>query len=357
MKLALAHEYLIKMGGAERVLLDLLEEFNDPAIFTFLLDRDKLAPKLRDKPNIYTSYLNNYPFSKSLYRYFFPLMPEAAESFDLQGFDVVLTLSHQFMKGIITPQKTLHISYIYTPTRFLWLEHKEPFFLKSTFKNLREWDFLAAQRPDVIFAPCQNVAKRIKKYYGRKAKVIYCGIHTENFQIAEPKDYFLLTSRLEPHKKTELALLAFKSLPYKLKIVGEGSEYPKLKKLAQNAKNIEFLGFVPDEELKKLYAQSLALIFPQEEDFGLVPLEAQASGRPVIAYGKGGVLETIKENETGIFFAKPVPGSLVKAVENFKSDYFDPQKIREWAKNFDSSNFKKNMREAVEEELNKFRAR
>jgi len=355
MKIALAHEYLIKRGGAERVILDLLDAFKDPPIFTYLLDREKLPDKLRVKPDIYVSFLNNYPFSKRFYKLLFPLMPLASESFDFSGFDVVLSSTHQFMKGIIVPQDTLHISYIHTPTRFLWLERREPFLFKGLFKSLREWDFLAAQRPDVILANSKNVARRIKKYYRRKAKVLYCGIDTKKFYISEPEDYFLVVSRLEPHKKTDLAVEAFKKLPYKLRIVGEGSEYKKLKKMAEGSNNIEFLGFVPDSELTEIYSKALALVFPQEEDFGLVPLEAQASGRPVIAFGKGGALETIKEGETGIFFKEQTPSSLQEAVKNFDPKKFTPSKIRKWAENFSNTVFKNNIKKIVEEEYRKFK--
>jgi len=176
-------------------------------------------------------------------------------------------------------------------------------------------------------------------------------VRTDNYFISRPKDYFLLVSRLEPHKKTEIAVEAFKELPFKLKIVGTGSEYRKLKKMAQGARNIEFLGFVPDQELKKLYSSALALIFPQEEDFGLVPLESQASGRPVIAFAKGGALETVKEGETGLFFKPQTPQALRKAVKEFRSQSFNPQKIRKWSERFDVEVFKQKWKELLDEVL------
>lgn len=355
MKIALAHEYLIKMGGAERVLIDLLEEFGDVPVFTFLLDREKLFPVLKNKPNIYPSFLQRYPLWRRFYRFYFALMPLAAESLDFSGFDVVMSSTHQFMKGIIVPQDTIHIAYIHTPTRFLWLQKKPRFLPHRLFTALREWDYLAAQRPDIVVANSYNVARRIEKFYRRQAKVIYPAVRTDSYFISEPKDYFLLVSRLEPHKKTELAVEAFKKLPFKLKIVGTGSEYPKLKKNASGAKNIEFLGFVPDEELKKLYSSCLALIFPQEEDFGLVPLEVQASGRPVIAFGKGGALETVKQGETGMFFFPQTPEALEEAVKKFKARDFDPQRIRKWAESFDVKVFKKKMRRLVEDTVREFK--
>ncbi len=350
MKIAIAHEYLIKMGGAERVLLDFLDEFGDVPVFTFLLDREALTSPLKQKPNIYPSFLQRYPFWRQFYRFYFPLMPFAAESLDFSGFDVVISSTHQFMKGIIVPQDTVHIAYVHTPTRFLWLQKKPRFLPQRLFTALREWDYLAAQRPDVIVANSHNVAKRIKKFYRRKVdRVIYPAVRVKNYFLSKPKDYFLLVSRLEPHKKTEIAIQAFKDLPFKLKIVGTGSEYKKLKKLASGSKNIEFLGFVPDGELRELYAECLALVFPQEEDFGLVPLEVQASGRPVIAFKKGGALETVREGETGVFFEPQTPEALRQAVEQFEAKRFDPQVARKWAENFDVSRFKKQWRELVEE--------
>ena len=355
MKLALAHEYLIKMGGAEKVILDWLDAFNDPPIFTFLLDRDNLNTRLREKRDIYPSFLNSYPFSKKFYKYYFSLMPLAAESFDFRGYDVVLSDSHQFMKGIIVPQQTLHICYIHTATRFLWLERKEPWGFKGLFEKLRQWDYLAAQRPDVVLANSHNAARRVEKYYKRKALAVQPGIPLDKYRISEPEDYFLFVSRLEPHKKADLAVEAFKNLPYKLKIAGTGSELDKLKQMARGAQNIEFLGYVNDENLIDLYAKCSALIFPQEEDFGLVPVEAQASGRPVIAYGRGGALETVKEGETGLFFYPHTAESLAAKVKEFKASDFDPQKIRAWSENFSDTAFKERIKKIVEEEWEKFR--
>lgn len=353
MKLALAHEYLIKMGGAEKVLLDWLEAFDNPPIFTFLLDRKGLNTKLHDKHDIYPSFLQNYPLSKKFYKYYFPWMPLAAESLDFRGFDVVLSDSHQFMKGIIVPQHTLHICYMHTATRFLWLERREPWGTRGLFQKLREWDYLAAQRPDVVLANSHNAARRVAKYYKRKAIVIQPGIPLDKYKIKEPEDYFLFVSRLEPHKKADLAVEAFKNLPYKLKIAGTGSELDKLKKQAAGAKNIEFLGYVADEELVDLYAKCLALIFPQEEDFGLVPVEAQASGRPVIAYGRGGALETVKNGETGLFFYPHTAKALAETVKIFNATKFDSKVIRAWAENFSESAFKQKFKDIVEAEWKK----
>ncbi len=349
MKIALVQEYLIKMGGAERVLIDFLDLFDDPPIFTFLLDRRNLLPPLRDKPDIYPSFLQRYPLAVPLYRYYFPLMPFCAESFNFEGFDVVITSSYQFAKGVVVPEDVLHIAYIHTPTRFLWLERKEGWWQTPILRWLREWDYLSAQRPDVIVANSHNVARRIFKFYRRKAKVIYPGIHVEKYSLGTPKDYFLYVSRLEPHKRADLAVKAFLDLPYRLKVVGEGSELARLKKMAKGAHNIEFLGFVSEEELTRLYRECLALIFPQEEDFGLVPLEVQACGRPVIAYGRGGALETVKEKETGVFFFPQTVSALKKAIKQFFTLEFDPQKIRQWAERFSSERFKKECKKLLEE--------
>jgi glycosyltransferase involved in cell wall biosynthesis len=280
-------------------------------------------------------------------------MPMAVESFDLRDFDVVISNSHSFAKGIITKPETLHINYCHTPTRYLWHQAfelegfaKRKLGLFGRFKPyvlsyLRVWDRLASNRVDHFVANSKNVAKRIEKYYQRQSDIIYPPVNCSYFQPLEQrkiKDYYLIVSRLEPHKAVRLAVAVFNDNGIPLKIIGTGPEEGLLKAIAKP--NIQFLGELSDEEIKDHYAQAQAFIFPQEEDFGITALEAQASGRPVIAYGKGGALETVIEGVTGTFFSEQTPECLKDTVKKFKPFNYNPITIRQHALNFDLSGFK-----------------
>ncbi len=325
------------------------EMFPDAPVYTLLYDEHATGHVFRDR-EIHTSFLQKIPFVKKYHRSFPMLMPLAVEQFDLSYFDVVISNSHSFAKGVITKPHTLHISYCMTPTRFLWddshryvqesgypgpIRRLIPFFLNY----LRIWDFEASLRVDKFIAISDFVQKRIGKYYNRDADIIYPAIDAGKYNISSKlEDYFLMVGRLVPYKKFDLAIKVFNATGDKLRIVGDGPEFKRLHKMAKP--NIEFLGLVSDFEMPKLYNHAKAVIFPQEEDFGLVPLEAMASGRPAIAYRAGGAMETVVDGENGIFFDEQTEIDLVQALGRFEQTKWNPQKIRDHALKFDKEVFK-----------------
>ena len=345
----MVHDYLNQYGGGERILETLCELFPRAPIFTLLYD-ERATGRVFKNREIHTSFLQNLPLVKKHHRIFPMLMPLAIEQFDLSYFDIVISSSASFAKGIITKPKTKHISYCMTPTRFLWGgSHKyvEEFNYSWPVKKLiplamgylRVWDAEAASRPDKFIAISDFIKERIKKYYGRDSSVVYPPVDVGKFHISkEPGKYFLMVGRLVPYKKFDLAVEVFNQLGYPLKIIGDGPERKKLQKIAK--KNIEFLGLISDYKLPAFYGSAKAVIFPQEEDFGIVPIEAMASGKPVIAYKGGGALETIVEGETGIFFNVQTPELLSDAVNKFEGISFDPAKIRSHSLKFDKKVFK-----------------
>jgi len=358
LKVTLVYDRVNKWGGAERVLLALNEIWPEAPLYTAVYN-PATAPWAK-KFKIIPSFLNKFPFAKTRHEAFPYLMPFAFESFAFDEYDIVLSVSSEAAKGIITKPKTLHICYCLTPTRYLWSGYKD-YFPSSVFRflsspvvaYLRRWDKIAAQRPDVYLATCENVRKRIKKYYGRESEVIYPPVDTQRFTpipyTLNPKPYFLLVSRLDfGYKKVDLAIEAFNQLELPLKIIGTGTQMGNLKRKAQ--KNIQFLGELTGKELLGYYQRCQAVIFPQEEDFGLVPLEAQASGRPVIAFRKGGALETVIEGKTGLFFTAQTPGALIKAVKGFKASQFRPQDCRQNAEKFGQERFKREIKKLVKQE-------
>ncbi len=358
MRVALVHDYLNQYGGAERVLEAFCEIWPDAPIFTLIYNKRRTGYAFESR-RIRTSFLQKIPLVKSHHRPFLMLMPLAIESFDLSKYDLVISDSASFAKGVITKPKTLHICYCHTPTRYAWddshryiKEFGYPSLVKKViplFMNyLRVWDSAAAERPDKFIANSQFVASRIKKYYHQEAAVIYPPVKSEIFRNwPRPEDFFLIVARCLPYKRIDIAIKAFNQLGLPLKIVGDGPELPRLKKLA--GPNIEFLGLVPHDKLPALYARCQAFIFPQEEDFGIVALEAMASGRPVIAYRSGGVLEIVKEGVSGIFFEEQSADSLIFALKKFKPEDFDSQKIRGEAIKFDKEVFKEKIRNFVQE--------
>lgn len=349
MRIAFVHEYLNQFGGAERTLQALSSIFPRAPIFTLIYDEKSTLGIFKDK-DIRTSFLQNFPFSKKKHQFYPLLMPLAIEQFDFSEFDLVISISASFAKGIITKPHTKHLCYCLTPPRFLWdnsQKFADDFGYPSIIKKLippfitylRIWDKNASYRVDEFAAISKFVQSRIKKYYSLESVLIYPPIDVDNFKIdKDPGDYFLMVGRLVSYKKFDLAIKAFNEIGLPLKIAGSGPEFNKNKNLAE--KNIQFLGLVSDDELKNLYSKCRALIFPQEEDFGLVPLEAMASGRPVIAFRGGGALETVKEKETGIFFDHQTPESLIESVKRFNPDNFDPEICRSRAKEFDLSVFR-----------------
>jgi glycosyltransferase involved in cell wall biosynthesis len=366
MRVALVHDYLNQYGGAERVLSAFCEMFPDAPIYTLVYDA-KLTGFAFDKKKIKTSFLQKMPFAASRHRYFPVLMPYAVEQLDLSDYDLVLSDSGSYAKGVITKPGTLHISYCHTPHRYVWdNSHKlinefgyprvikaiSPFFMTY----VRLWDAQAAGRVDAFIANSDFVKKRIEKYYNRDSTVIYppvnCGkflARSESGNLQKNNEYFLMVGRLVPYKKFSLAIRAFNKLGIALKIIGDGPERKNLEKIAKS--NVEFLGLVSEQYLAEYYRGARALIFPQEEDFGVVAAESMASGRPVIAYRAGGALEIIKEYEDGVFFNEQTEESLIDAIDRFKKISFDPDLIRRHAIRFDKERFKEEIYGFVEKIL------
>lgn len=370
MKIAIIHEFLTDLGGAERVLRVFLEMF--PEAKLYVLVKNKTFPgDILNKPDITTSFLQKLPsFIRRHHKFLLPFYPIAVENFDLSSFDLVISNSNSFAKGVIVPQNCLHVCYCHSPTRYLWdYTHQylkeqglsnilHPFVIKLLDK-LRIWDFQAAQRVDYFIANSKNIQKRIQKYYRRKSVVIYPPVDLLKFPLnlkPKRKSYFLAVARLSPYKKIDLLINVFSKLKETLIVIGTGSELKKLKK--QSPKNVIFLGYVPDEKLSKYYQNCRALIFPQEEDFGIVPVEAMATGKPVIAYRKGGAEETVIDQKTGLFFESQNEKDIYQAIKRFQKleDKFDPKEIRKRAEKFSKEIFKKKIKEFIWEKLKELKS-
>lgn len=360
--IAIVCDWLTNFAGAERVIYKLHSMFPNAPIYTSTFNSEKM--KAFKNAVIYTSFINKLPKAKDKHQWYLKLYPIAFEQFDLSQYDIVISSSHSCAKGIITKPETMHVSYCHSPMRYAWdnsheyiRTYKFPWYIKRLIPRLihkiRMWDRLAADRVDNFVTNSNYVKKRIKKYYRRDSEVIYPMVNTKDYYVSSgKKDYYLAVGRFTPYKKFGLIVDAFNELPYKLKIVGTGVEEKELKNKAK--KNIEFLGFVSDDLLKDLYANCKGLVFPQVEDFGITPLEAMASGRPVIAFKKGGALETVKEGETGIFFDEQNVMSLKSAVEKFEKSKWDSKKIRQHAKKFDESVFEKKFMKYLENSWKKW---
>lgn len=365
MKVALVHDFLDQFGGAERVLIELTKIFPQAPIYTLFCRQSSLPDELKNKKIVVSRLQKNPQRPPHGYRLLLSRLPAAIEQFDFSDYDLIISDSSSFAKGVVVPGK-LHISYCHTPTRYLWdwrtefiKEHKLNEGIKGLvsrfiFHKLRIWDSIASQRADYIIANSLTVKRRIKRFYGRVAdSVIYPPVETKG---TEPTPilaggYYLTVGRLSPYKRFDLAVRAVGELGGWLKVVGVGSEYDNLVKLAKNypAAKIQFLGRIGDEQLKKVYRGAKAMIFPAEDDFGIVPIESLAWGRPVIALKKGGVCETLKEGETGFFFQEPdvelTKCAILKFEANFKQ--FDPKKLHQIASQYDSAAFRKKILAAI----------
>jgi glycosyltransferase involved in cell wall biosynthesis len=365
MKVALIHDHLAQDGGAEKVLKVLADMFPEAHIYTLLYEKKNVDKYFKNR-KIETSIIQKLPGGVKHYQWYLYFMPMAVEFFDLRNYDLVISDTSSFAKGVITTPDTLHICYCHTPTRYLWSdthqyinELKYNKWLKKIISlilnRIRLWDRLAADRVDFFIANSQTVKKRIQKYYRRNSVVIYPPVETEQFNLKskneqeEKSKYFLIGCRLAPYKRVDIVIEAFRDLlkEQRLKIFGDGVDLKRLIKLANRADNIEFLGWVSDQEKANLYSKSQAFINPQEEDFGITAVEAMASGRPVIAYKKGGATETIIEGKTGIFFSSQDKESVAKAVQSFNPDNFNAQEIKLWAEKFSVERFRQKIKEFI----------
>ncbi|HUY77842.1 MAG TPA: glycosyltransferase [Ktedonobacterales bacterium] len=347
MQVALVHDYLNQMGGAERVLLAFHDLFPQAPIYTSIYEPSRVDRRFKGV-DIRTSYLQRLPFIKRHHQPFLPLYPFAFESFDLRAYDLVISDSSAFAKGIVTRPDALHICYCHTPMRWLWnyddyveresLGRIARLALPPFITFLRMWDYATAARVDYFIANSPNVAARINKYYRREAVVMPPPVETARFQLAPTReDYFLIVSRLIPYKRIDLAIQAFNQLGLPLRIIGGGRDEQRLRAMA--GPTIRFMGKLSDEDVRAQMARCRAFIFPGDEDFGLTPVEAQASGRPVIAYGSGGALASVVAGVTGLFFDEQTPDALAATVRRFRDEDFDPLAIRRHAEEFDLEHF------------------
>ena len=355
MKIALVHDYLIRFGGAERVFLNLYKIFPKAEIFTILYNKDKMGKYLSDA-KIHTSFLQNFPFSLKHYRWLAPLMPTAVESFDLRNFDLIISSSSSFAKGLIIRPNTIHICYCHNPARFLWdyasqYDGGPAFFKKLLFHYLRIWDRSAADRVDYFIANSKTTAGRIKKFYNRDAKVIYppvnIGTVPKALGTVPNQEYFLIVSQLTPYKRIDLAIDAFNKLELPLIIIGQGRDRKRLQKMAKQ--NVRFLGWRSDKVVREYIQNCTAFVFSGEDDFGIAPVEAMLAGKPVLAYRKGGVTETVIEGITGEFFDDLVVESLADGVRriNMNIHNYSPLVIRKVAEKFSQEKFEKAIKEFV----------
>jgi glycosyltransferase involved in cell wall biosynthesis len=367
MKVALVHDYLNQMGGAERVVLALHDIFPDAPLYTSIYDPHRVD-KVFQNIDIRTSFMQKFPFVKKHHQPFLPFYPFAMERLDLRDYDLVLSSSSAFGKGVITRPETLHICYCHTPMRWCWnyeeyVEREKlgkisrsilPFFISG----LRIWDQTSSMRVDHFIANSPVVADRIRKYYRRDAIVIPPPVEVSRFKFdptIRPEDYFLIVSRFMPYKRIDLAIEACNKLQLPLIIIGSGRDESRLRSLA--GPTIRFTGRLSDQEVLYYYAHCRAFILPGEEDFGITPLEAQASGRPVIAYAAGGALASVIDKVTGTFFHKQTADSLVEVLSSFDEHMFDPLTIYNHALEFDQPLFRRRMLQFIEAKMSEGKAR
>ncbi|HPX93939.1 MAG TPA: glycosyltransferase [Candidatus Moranbacteria bacterium] len=366
-KIALVHDFLLYQGGAERVLKVLSDMYPEAPIYTLLYDEEKMG-KMFEGREIKSSYLQKFPkFLKKRHRWLLPFYPVVPETFDLREYDLVISSSGAWAKGIVTKLNTIHVAYIHSPMRFVW-DYNERYLREKGKKPgligrfilsyLRLWDRLAADRPDYLIANSRYTQERIAKYYRRESKVIYPPVDIndkeqgtndkENVKYqTQDAEYFLIVSRLSTYKKVDVAVEAFNKLGFPLVVIGEGEQKKHLEKIAKS--NIKILGWQEDEALDEYYKNALAFIFPAEDDFGITPIEAMLRGVPVIAFRKGGALETVEEGITGEFFDVQTPEILADGVRRFmeNKEKYDKNIIKARTEEFSEERFKREFEEYI----------
>ena len=366
MKVAIVHDWLVTYGGAERVLEQMLLIYPEADLFSLydFIPEGQRGFILNKK--VTTSFLQKMPFAKSKYRSYLPLMPLAIEQFDLSQYDLIISSSYAVAKGVITGPDQIHISYVHSPIRYAWdLTHQylresgldkglKGWIAKVVLHYIRNWDARTANGVDEYTCNSRFIARRIKKVYGRDATIIYPPVDIEAFELYTKKeDFYFTASRMVPYKKIDIIVEAFTKMTDKtLVVIGEGPDFDKIK--AKAGPNVTLLGYQIFDILKDHMQRAKAFVFAAVEDFGIVTVEAQSCGTPVIAYGKGGSLETVIENETGIFFYRQHPDDIIKAVKRFESGIvaFDPAIVHNNAKRFAEERFKKEFKDFVEKAVN-----
>lgn len=362
MKVALVHDYLAQDGGAERVLKALHEIWPEAPIFVLFHDTKRVDGFV--DADVRQSFIARLPFGKTRYQWYLPWMPFATERHNLHEYDVVISSTSAFAKGVLTRPNTLHISYCHTPTRYLWTDTHEYIedlkynrfikaFLPRLIYKLRIWDKMSTDRVDHFVANSDTVRGRIEKYYRRDSDIIYPPVDVHTFFVDSNIDnYFITGGRMVPYKRFDLVVQAFNRLNMPLKIFGDGHELERLKKLAKP--HIEFLGRITDTQKAVLLSRARAFVHPQVEDLGITPIESMASGRPVIAYGVGGVTETVIPGKTGVFFQRQTWESLLDAVLNFEDMAWDSDMIRDHALRFGTDVFKDKIKRYTHDKYEEF---
>lgn len=355
-RVALVHDWLTGMRGGERVLEALIDLFPEAAIHTLVYRPERVSEKIRSR-RVVTSFIDRLPFAHRAHQIYLPLFPAAVGAFDLGDYDLVVSSSHCVAKGAVTRPETLHICYCHTPMRYAWdfrhlyLEGVRPWPLRLVadllLEKLRIWDVASAPRVNAWIANSHHVARRIEKYYRAPSQVIHPPVDIDHFRPVDrpTRDCYLVLSALVPYKRVDLAVAAAPRLPRPLKVVGAGPELARLRSLARG--NCEFLGERSRAEVHSLLANARALIFPGEEDFGITPVEAAACGTPVVAYARGGALETVIAGHTGVFFANQDVGELGAAVHHLEDIRWDPARMRAHAEHFAPARFMKEMQELL----------
>lgn len=368
-KIAFIHDWLTTWGGSEQVLEAALEAFAPAPIHTLVYKPEAFGDSLIGKQRILPSFLQRLPGSRRNHRLYLPLMPLAIEQFDLHGYSLILSSSHAVAHGVLTHPDQLHVNYVHTPMRYAWhLYHQyleesgltrgpKSWLVRLIMHYMRQWDFQAAQRPEHFIANSHWTARNIWRAYRRKAEVIYPPVDVDSYQPLSPREeYYLTVSRLVPYKKVGLIIKAFKELGYPLKVVGDGPLYKTYSQ--ESPPNVELLGWQPKEQLARLLGRAKAFVYAAEEDFGITPVEAQAAGCPVIAYGRGGASETVIDGKTGILYREQSVEALMRAVREFEQapDRFRVEDLRRNAARFSRERFIREFRAYVEQKWDAFRA-
>ena len=366
MKTAIVHEWLTSaVGGGEDCLREIHSLFPSP-IYTLVQNKAALKGSYFEHLPITTSFIQRLPFARTQYRHYLPLFPLAIEQFDLSEFDCVLSSSHCVAKGALIHPDQFHLSYCYTPVRYAWdLTHQylqdmrgiKGLLTKWYLHRLRQWDAASASRVDSFVAISDWVARRIKKYYGRDAKVIYPPVDVENFALHENKeDYYLTASRFVPYKKIDLIVEAFGQMPdKKLVVIGSGPDEAKIRRKAK--KNVELLGYQPDAVLLHHLQRAKGFVFAAIEDFGILPIQAMATGTPVIGLRKGALPETLRDGVSGLFFEEQTPQAICDAVHRFEQARFEPRVVSACAAHFSRARFRREFEAHVREQYAAWRAR
>lgn len=370
MKVAIVQEWLVTVGGSDKVVKAILDVFPDADIYTLVAKKEVCDELGIPWEKVHTSFIQRMPLGTKKHRAYLPLFPFAIEQFDLRGYDVIISSSHCVAKGVLTKADQLHICYCHSPIRYCWdmyNEYLEESHLDKGFKSwlvrlmlhpIRQFDAIAGSRVDYYISNSDYVGQRIRKTYRRVARTIHPNIDISHFELCEDKqDYYLASSRLVAYKKIDTIIEAFNRMPdKKLVVIGGGPNLEAYRKLAKG--NVTVMGYQPFDVLKEKMQHAKAFVFAADEDFGMIPIEAQSCGTPVIAYGHGGSLETVNGGKTGVFFYEQTPEAIVDAVSRFEamgSKPFAPKVCREWAEGFSEERFKREIREFVEEKYENFK--